>query len=117
QLRARVRSHLRSTRTRRAADETAGVVSSDVVRALETESDAVLRQRHGDELPGLILAALRAGSFSSFEGGFELAARCCTPATVSEAVAWADRYIASGRGVPDAVPWWDVASRQWLVKL
>lgn len=92
-------------------------MSSDIVRALETESDAELRQRHGDELPALILAALRAGSFSSFERGFELAARCCTPATVSEAVAWAERYIASGRGVPDAVPWWDVATRQWLVKL
>lgn len=32
-----------------------------------------------------------------------------------ERVAWATRYVEANRGVPDAVPWWDVATRHWLL--
>src|SRR5690606_22737039 len=55
--------------------------------------------------------------FTSFEVGFELAARVCVPPANGEAMTWLRRYVATGRGVPDAVPWWDVASRQWLLKV
>lgn len=46
---------------------------------------------------------------------FERAVRWDIAADASERVAWVNRYVAASRGLPDAVPWWDVASRQWLL--
>lgn len=68
-----------------------------------------------------LLETAESGEFSARHeasrrvAGSDDVARWDIGASSRERVEWVGRYVAAARGVPDAVPWWDVASRRWVM--
>lgn len=83
---------------------------------LTSSSDEVLLAAHTrDVLVDALRTALNHPACPEFELLFERAARWSVPASPSERVSWVNRYAASARGIPDAVPRWDIVSREWIL--
>lgn len=86
------------------------------VAELWSLSDAELGEKYSRaQLAESLRTWLSQPNCPEFEAMFERAVRWDIAADASERVAWVNRYVAASRGVPDAVPWWDVASRTWLL--
>lgn len=91
-------------------------LSAVPVAELWSASDATLEAKYSRaQLVESLRTWLSHPNCPEFEAMFERAVRWDISADASERVAWANRYVAASRGLPDAVPWWDVTSRQWLL--
>lgn len=85
---------------------------------LENEPDQALIDKYSRELvEAALLRAVSRNPCPAFDSLFERAARLGVYPEPHLAVDWLVKYVASGRGIPDAIPRWDVASRQFLMGL
>lgn len=85
-------------------------------RALEGETDQALIDEYS--LPVVreaLVQTLGRDKCTAFDTLFERAARLGALPEPNTAIEWMVKYAASGRGIPDAIPRWDVACRQWLM--
>lgn len=92
------------------------IASPVPINELTDATDDVLRAAYSRErVVSALQVVLSHPACPRLETLFERAVRWEVNASAKERVAWVNRYVEAGRGVPDSVPWWDIASRQWLL--
>lgn len=92
------------------------IASPVPINELTDASDEALHAAYSREhVVSALQLVLNHPACPRFETLFERAVRWEVQASAKERVSWVNRYVDAGRGVPDSVPWWDVASRQWLL--